>query len=382
MKFRSVLALAALVVLAACSSNEKKKAMKPADLVDFDATTKIKKVWSRSVGDGMDKRLSRFLPAISTNAIYVSDVDGRVYSINKETGKREWKVKLKGRSLSAGVGHYGEMLYVGTYDGELIALSAVDGAELWSAKTSSEILAVPAANAEVVIAQTIDGRVFGFDAKTGASRWRYDHSVPSLTIRGLANPVMDRTQAFAAFGNGQVVSLNPSDGALLWSGRVSQPKGGNELEKIVDVDGSPLVSSGVVYAASYQGAIAAFSKAKGAVLWKQDMSTHYQLAESASKLIAVAEDSHIVAFNSSNGAIEWTNDALHRRDVRSPLVFDDYVIAIDKEDYLHVMSESDGGFAYRFKPSGDGFSAPPLAEGERFYLLSDDGRLSAYRMAK
>lgn len=381
MKFKSVLAFAALVLLAACSSNDKKKAMKPADLVDFDETEKVRKEWSVSVGDGRDKRFSRFLPAITRDFIYVSDVDGRVYSVNKETGKRVWRTRLKNKDLSAGVGVYGDILYVGTYDGELIALSTVDGSQLWSASTSSEILAVPAANNEVVVAQTIDGRVYGLDSKTGELRWRYDHLVPSLTIRGLANPVMDRTQVFTAFGNGQIVSLNPSDGSLLWNGRVSQPSGGNELEKIVDVDGSPLVTAGVVYAASYQGAISAFSKAKGATLWKQDMSTHYQLSASSTRLIAVDEDSHIVAFNSGNGAIEWTNDALHRRNVGAPLVFGDYVIVIDDDDHLHLMSESDGTFAYRFKPAGDGFSTPPLADGERFYLLSDDGRLSAYRLA-
>lgn len=383
MKFKTVLSLAVLAVLAACSSNDpKKQALKPASLVDFEPSIKIKKLWSTSVGSGRDKRYSKFAPAIAEKAIYVSDVDGRIFAVDKENGKRLWQTKLKKTALSAGVGYAGNKVFVGTYDGELIALDAANGEKLWQAETSSEILAVPAANNEVVVAQTIDGRLFGFNATSGETRWRYDHVVPSLTVRGEASPLMTRTQLVAAFGNGQVVALNPEDGGLQWSGRVSQPKGGNELERVVDVDGTPLEQGGFIYAASYQGAIAAFSKVTGKVAWKQDLSTLNSLTASSSRIFSVDENSHVIAFNSVNGNIEWRNDQLHRRNLSAPLAYNDYVLAIDDDDYLHVMSASDGSFVYRFKPAGDGFDAQPKVFGDRFLLLSEDGTLSAYTLAK
>lgn len=383
MKLKTLFSLLLLAILSACSSNdEKKEALKAADLVDFDETVKVKKLWSRSLGSGRDKRYSRFSPAISEDSIYVSDVDGRVFAVDKDKGKLRWKTKLKKTDLSSGVGYAGNNLYVGTYDGELIALSKDNGDVLWKAKASSEILAVPVANTDVVVVQTIDGRLFGFDAKTGEQRWRYDHQVPSLTMRGLADPVMTRTQLISAFGNGQIVVLNPEDGAQLWNARVSQPKGVNELERVVDVDGSPIVKGGNVYAAAYQGAIAAFSQVKGGVVWKRDLSTIQNLSASNSKVFAVTEESHVVAYNLVNGNVEWINDQTHRRDLSAPLAYDDYVLAIDDDGYLHLMSAADGSFAYRFKPSGSGFSAKPISYDDRFLLLSDDGKLSAYSLSK
>lgn len=383
MKFKAFVSVVVLVVLAACSSNdEKKRRLKPVDLVDFEPTVKVKKLWSRSVGSGFDKRFSKFVPGISEDRIFVSDVDGRVYGLDKASGKLLWKTKLKKKDLSSGVGVHGDKIYVGTYDGELIALNAVNGELLWEAKSSSEILAVPAANSDVVVVQTIDGRLFGYDAASGEQRWRYDHVVPSLTVRGLADPVITRTQLIAAFGNGQIVVLNPSDGAQIWSGRVSHPKGGNELEKVVDVDGTPIVSGGYIYAASHQGAIAAFSKAKGSVTWKRDLSTIHTLAATNRRVFAVNEDSHLIAYSSANGNPEWSNELMHRRGLGAPLAFDKYVLSVDDDGYLHLLSQDDGSFAYRFKPAGKGFSARPQILDDKFLLLSDNGKLSAYGLVE
>ena len=132
----------------------------PAKLVSFDKTAKLKKVWSSSAGSGQDKRYSRFVPLVLGDSVFVADAKGRVFAYNKETGKRLWKVKLGVRTGGA-VGGYGSVLLIGTYDAEVIALSVLDGQEIWRADASSEILAPPAANDSVAVAQTIDGRIFG-----------------------------------------------------------------------------------------------------------------------------------------------------------------------------------------------------------------------------
>ena len=383
MKLTTLFSIVVLVALSACSSNdEKSQRLKAVSLVDFEPTVSVERLWTQSVGSGFDKRYSKFVPGISDDRIFVSDVEGRIFSVNKQSGELIWKTKLEKKALSAGVGVHNNQIYVGTYDGELIALDASNGNVLWQADSSSEILAVPAANSDVVVIQTIDGRLFGYDVATGEQRWRYDHPVPALTLRGLADPVITRTQLVAAFGTGQIVVLNPSDGAQIWSGRVSSPKGVNELEKVVDVDGTPIVSGGYIFAATHQGAMAAFSKAKGNVIWKRDISTVHTLAATGSTVFAVDEDSHLIAHNAATGNPEWSNELMHRRGLGAPLAFDDYVLAIDDDGYVHVLSQDEGRFADRFKPPGKGFSARPQATGNQFIVLSDNGKLSAYGLAE
>ena len=364
----------------ACSSNkDKAESLIPAKLVDFDATTKLEKVWSVSAGSGQDKRYSRFVPIVLGDAVYVADSKGQVFAYNKESGKRLWKVKLDVRTGGA-LGGHGTVLLLGTYDAEVIALSVLDGAEIWRADASSEILAPPAANDDVAVAQTIDGRVFGYDILTGKNLWSYDHSTPVLTLRGTATPVISGTQVVVAFDNGQLISLAAADGSLAWDARVSQPKGRTELERIVDIDGTPLVEGGLVYAGNYQGNIAAFARAKGRMLWRQELSTHQSLVASSGKIFASAEDSSVAAYDASSGALLWNNKELFLRNVGAPAVIDDYIAVIDKKGYLHLMQQSDGAFAYRFKPKGDGFRSPIVSSNDQIIVLSDDGALTSYRL--
>ncbi len=363
--------------LAACSSNDKKEELKEAPLVKFSATAKAKKNWSASIGSGRDKRFSKFLPAVVNGKVFASDVKGEVVALDLDSGKRFWKTNIK-KSISASVGTNSKTVFVGTYSGELVALNAEDGSEKWTATVSSEILGVPAANERVVVAQSIDGRAFAFDVDSGEALWRYDHTVPSLTLRGTANPVIIRSQVLLAFGNGQLVSLQVDDGSLKWDTRLSQPKGRTELEKMIDVDTTPFISGGLIYAANYQGAIGAYSTAQGQPVWKQDLSTHQDLYAASGKVYAASTDSALFAFNSGSGIEEWVNDKMLRRDIGAPAAVGDYVVVIDKDDYMHVLSAQDGEFALRFKPSGSGFHSSIVVSGDVLLVLSDNGTLSSY----
>lgn len=377
MKMKFIVLSCVLFGLFACSSNDKKEELKKSPLVEFSETAKVKKNWSVSVGKGRDKRYSKFLPAVVDDRVYASDTKGSVFAFNLNNGKLLWKTKAP-TAISAGVGANSQSVFVGTFSGELIALDAEDGSEKWSSSVSSEILGVPAANESVVVVQTIDGRAFAFDVKSGESLWRYDHSVPSLTLRGTANPTIVRSQVLLAFGNGQLVSLQASDGALKWDRRLSQPKGRTELDKIIDVDTTPFVSGGLVYAANYQGTVGAYTSVQGQPVWRKDLSTYRDLYVSSGKVIAVSADSELMAFNSGSGAEQWKNDQMLARGLGAPAVVGSYVVTIDSDGYMHVVSAVDGSFADRIKPAGKGFSSSIVVNGDAFLVFSDNGTLSSY----
>jgi len=372
--------VAVIFAVVGCSSkNDKAESLKPAKLVKFDATAKLKRVWSVSAGKGQDKRYSKFVPVIIDNAIYVADTKGSVFAYDKDSGKRLWRKKIKAR-VSGAIGGAASVLLLGTYDAEVIALSILDGQEIWRSNASSEILAPPVANDEVAVVQTIDGRVFGYEITTGKQLWSYDHSTPVLSLRGTASPVMAGAQVVIAFDNGQLISLTAKDGSLNWDSRISQPKGRTELERIVDIDGTPLVQGGLVYAANYHGNVSAFERAKGRTLWRQETSTHQNLAAAGGKVFVSTEESSIVAFDEGNGALLWSNKDLSLRATGAPAIIGDYLAVIDGKGYLHLLNQDDGQFAYRFKPKGRGFRSPMLSDNDRLIILSDNGKLSAYKL--
>ena len=364
--------------LVACSSNDKKE--RPAELVDFEATAKLKKNWSVGIGDGQKKhKYTRFFPAVDKGVIFSSDAEGLVYAHDVETGKKIWKqnldIEISG-SLSASYGR----VFVGTYGAELIALNSENGEELWRAKVSSEILAPPASNVNTVVVQTSDSRLHAFKADSGEALWTFDHVSPVLSLRTTSAPTIVASQVIAAFDNGQVISASLSDGSTLWKARVAQPKGRTELDRIVDIDGHPKVQGALVYAASYQGNLVAINRSKGSLVWKRPESTFQNIDVDSSGVYSVSDKSILTARSLVSGDVLWQNDQLKLRGVAAPAVFGNYVAVIDQKGYMHLVSKQDGQFAYRFKPSGDGFRSPMLVHQDSLITLSDDGRLTSYSL--
>lgn len=380
---RLLLLLVVALSLVACDSNDPKALeMKPAELVKFEATAKLKKVWSKSAGSGQDKPFSRLVIAFDgRGSVYTAGVHGDVHAFEAATGKRLWKVDIDA-TISGGVGVGDGLVLVGTDDGVLQAMDAETGEFKWQAQLSSEIVSAPAADNSLVVANTIDGRVFAFDAASGEPRWSYDHTMPVLTLRGTSSPVITSSQVVVAFDNGQVLSLSASDGSVQWELRASRPQGRTELERIVDIDGTPVLDGGYLYLASYQGNVVAVSRGAGRTQWSAEASSPNAVAVSNGKVFVSTEASRVMAFNSVNGELLWENYELKRRGTGTPAAIGDYVAVTDKDGYLHLLNQSDGSFAYRFKPAGNSFRAPLVGYNNLLYTFADNGKLAAYALAE
>lgn len=366
-----------LLGLAACSKVDEN--LKPVDLKKFDASVQLKKLWSQSIGAGHDRFYNRFRVAFQADRLYAADDQGGIFALDAKTGKTIWKSQLK-TDLGGAVGATPSSVLVGTLKGEVICLDASNGKERWRATTSSSLLTPPQGTDTTVIALTNDNRLFAFDAQTGQLRWTYDHSTPVLTYRTQATPVIFDNQVFVGFDNGQLLSFALSDGQLRWATRVAQPKGRTELNRMVDIDSTPIVDGPIIYVGSANGRLVAINRATGRIGWGQNLSTLYDIAKSGNQLFASAEDSHVMAYNAASGEPAWENKDLHRRNISAPGVLGEYVAVIDDEDYLHLLKQSDGTFAARLKPSGSGFSSPMLSLDDSLVLFGDDGTLSAYSL--
>lgn len=378
LKLWALAAACVVTTLSGCSSNKESENLKPLPLVDFKSSVKVERVWSAKVGKGQDRRYTVFVPAVLDNAVYASDTEGNVFGFNVETGKRLWKQELD-EPVSGAVGAGGGLVLVGTYEGKVIALDAATGELKWKAKASSEVLAPPQSNGSIVVASTIDARLFAYDALTGDPLWSHDHIAPILTLRTTAAPVISNTQVLSAFDNGQLLSFSASDGSVGWEVRVAQPKGRHDLEKLVDIDGTPVMDSAFIYTTSYRGAVMAIARGNGRVMWKRDASSYVRPAVADNVVYVATEDDRLIAYSAGNGGTQWENAEMLRRDLSAPGIMGDYVTAIDKKGYMHVLSRETGEFVARIKPSGDGFRSVPVSHKDGVILLSDDGVLSFYR---
>ncbi|MDE0662206.1 MAG: outer membrane protein assembly factor BamB [Gammaproteobacteria bacterium] len=368
----------------------------PKPLQAIDAEAVLQRRWQTGVGRGLGRKYLRIKPTILAERIYAADGYGMVVAIDRFSGRRIWStsvgtpdrrpfLKVWDRRdpsfLTGGVGAGEGRILVGTTRGEVVALNAGDGSEAWRTQLTSEILSPPAADEGVVMAQTNDGRLVALEPADGATRWSYDNQVPLLTLRGTATPVITGGFVFAGFGDGRVAALSTESGAPIWQHRLMLPQGRTELERLVDVDGAPLVvpERGALFAISYQGRLKALSPPDGRLLWEMPASSHLDLAQGYGQLYFVSDEDVVTAVQQTSAEVVWRQEGLKNRKLTSPLAFSNYVLVGDAEGYLHVLAQSDGRFVARRRLSA-GLRSPMIESDGIVYVLANDGKLSAFEI--
>lgn len=376
----SILALS-LLMLSGCSwFGDKDNTEPPAKLEAFEKRVELRKLWSRSTGDGTDRQFVNLAPSIAGNHVYAADRGGSVWAFELESGKVVWRTKTDVPiSAAAGVGE--GVVLVGGSEAELLALEADSGEQRWRTEVSSEVLAVPQIFEGVVIVQTVDGNITALDAQNGERLWVHDRTVPVLTLRGTSSPLVAGGAVLAGFANGKMVALQVDNGRELWEAAVAVPHGRTELQRIVDLDADPVISQGVLYVASYQGSLVAINLQNGRVLWSRDMSAYAGISVDRRQVFVSDSDSEVWALDRRSGGSLWKQGALRKRTITGPAILDDYVGVGDFEGYMHLMSRVDGSLAGRVRVDSDGVQAAPVPVfGDRLLVLGAGGTLALYQL--
>lgn len=403
---RGLLLLVWTSLLAGCAAfswipgvgdDEEKESTKPAKLVDFDAEVRVRRQWKSKVGKGLGKKYIRLQPLVTADRVVGADAYGAVVAFDRFSGKEIWRQqadqverrsvgfgRIMDRSdagfVSGGVGGGEGLVLLGTTRGDVIALSVVDGSVQWRSYLGSEIGARPTAAQGRVFAQTIDGELIALDAKTGEQIWSYSSQVPLLTLRGTSAPVTGRDVVYTGFASGKVVALRASNGEPIWDQRIMLPEGRSELDRIVDVDASPLVVGASVFGQAYQGRLVQLGARDGRPRWEVELSSYLDLAEGYGQVYAVAEKDTLTAVDQSRGEVVWQHELLARRGLTPPLAYSNYLVVGDAEGYLHVMAQRDGRMMGRTRVSRKGLRTSfTLADG-MFYVLDNAGGLHAYKI--
>ena len=262
--------------------------------------------------------------------------------------------------VTGGVGAGEGLVILGTTHAEVIALSAADGSEKWRVRVSSEVLSTPATGDGLVFVQTSDGRLVALEAKDGARRWTFDTPVPVLTLRGTGSPVYSSGVSWPASQTAKSRAFRASTGEPLWDQRVMLPQGRSELDRIVDVDGTPVITANAVYAASFQGRLSAIRPSDGTVLWEHDASSYVDLAQGSGNVYVVDDKSVITAIDQRTSSVAWEQRALFKRGLSGAAAVGSYLVVGDEDGFIHVLSQIDGHLR---RPAQARWRRHPLATG-------------------
>lgn len=351
----------------------------PAPLTTIENPVAFTRVWSKSIGVGYDEQFVNLAPVVDNGRMYIADRKGRVVAMDAANGKEIWSVKT-GALLSAGPAAGSGLVLLGSSDAEVIALDSEDGSLRWKTEVSSEVLSQPRLDLDRVVVQTADGSIAGLDVANGQQLWINDRTVPVLTLRGTSTPAVELGLVIAGFSNGKLVAFSADKGFALWENSIAVPQGRSELERIVDIDGSPVIAGGAVYVTTYQGRIARVDIKDGNTVWERDMSSSLGLGVDFSQVYVTDDKSHVWALSRNSGATAWKLETLANRGLTAPEPFSDYVVVADAEGYVHLLSRGDGQISARVELDSKGVSARPLAVGDMLYVYGNSGKLAAFSL--
>ena len=371
---RLVVALLMGAALWGCSGS---KGPEPAKLVDFKPSVKLTVAWKVNVGDAGHYI---FTPAVSGDSIFAASNRGDLVRINAANGKTLWRVNTKA-PLSGGVGLGDNMVMVGTAKGAVLAYD-VHGKPLWQSRVSSEVLSAPQSAGEFVVVRSGDSRIFGLDARDGTRRWEYQTTAPPLTLRANPGVIIVENFVIAGMPAGKLVVLNLANGGVVWETMVAAPKGDNELERITDIAGPPLVEAGRVCAATFQGRAACYETQKGGQLWARPASSVGSLATDDLSVYLSEDTGSVLALDRNTGASVWKQDKLAYRNISAPLATKDYVVVGDYEGQVHFLKFEDGSFAARLRTDGGAITSPPMLLGDKVLVQTRNGGLYAISSTK
>jgi outer membrane protein assembly factor BamB len=353
---RILVALAAALVLASCSSSKKPQ---PATLKNLNPTLAASVAWQADVGKvaGVQVGVGQFTPAVAADDVVVASSSGVVTKLSLADGRVRWRTEVGARLVAGaalGSGVSSGVSAVVTDRGELVVLAA-DGKIQRTIALGGVALEVPLLLGNTAVVRLADNRVAGWDLATGNRRWVIQRTLPPLVLHaqsgltGLAqapeesrSAVLGPADVLVNMPGGRLLWLDASTGAIRWESQVATPRGSNEVERIVDLLGGPIAEGPDVCVAAYQTLVACFGAESGRRLWSRDLAAMSAVAADP-RFVYVADDqSRLHALNRKDGSPAWTIDTFQLRNLMSPVSWGRAVWVADRFGVLHAVDRENG----------------------------------------
>ena len=345
----------------------------------------IQEIWRNSTA-GNTHVYSLLGPINYDNAIYVASRSGQVKAIDLSTGHTIWDKNLSQSTLfssktalfSGGVSADDRYVYVGSERAVVYALDRNDGNVIWEKPVKGEVLARPVSSDDKLIIHTASGNLQALNRNTGEDIWDVVLEVPTLSLRGNSTPTIAHGAAILGDDTGHVNAYYLNDGQLIWQQRISQPSGSTEIDKLNDVDSTPVIEGNLAYAIGYNGNVVALDLSNGQIVWRKEMGSTHSFAVDSHQLFIVDQDDNVQAVSKNGGAVNWTQAGLLHRQLTDPVIYQNYIVVGDFEGYLYWLNQDNGEVVAKTQVSSSGLISKPLVVDNKIIVQAKNGDIYAF----
>ena len=347
--------------------------------------------WRTSVGGSNEEEKLLNPPVVAEGRTFVLSPQGVVTALDTAKGKKVWSKKLKSEEkahlrFSGGVVTDGTRVYVTTGTGRIFALSNETGAIEWQRDVGVPVRTAPIVYNNFVYAVGHNNRLFALKRETGALAWTHSGIEEDLVLLGGAPVTAVNGAVIAPYSSGEIYVLSAQEGRYVWHDALSSGIGSDPLSALVDIQAAPAVSDGVVYAVNHNGQLSAFRLEDGRRLWEREISAIQMPWVAGNALFLVNEQSQLVALSKKDASLLWVqnlNNALPKKREEAalwagPILAGERLIVVSDNGYMAMLDPQSGQLTKISKLPG-GSSLPPVVADGTLYVLTDSGKLVAYR---
>lgn len=286
---------------------------------------------------------SGFKVATDSQGYVAASPNGTVITTDMN-GKKLWQVGFnQGLSAGASLDTASNTVIVTDSKGGVIALERTTGKVRWQHDVGSLVLSPALISNNRVIVLSNNGVVNGLSLQNGDIIWQFGTQNPALSVRGSASPILlDASHTLVSTADGRIHAININDGVPVWSRRISNSQGASDIDRLIDIDATPVLQGNMLYVLTYSGQLVAIDMTTRQLAFVKEYAGLKSVAVDASQVVLTTLTGEVVALNRTTGDTLWSNDSLRYRGLSNPVITNNTVIVGDALGYIHVLDKASG----------------------------------------
>ncbi len=343
-----------------------------------------KTLWTQQTGGAVFSS-----PSVSEGVVYVSSGDGNLYALDATYGSQLWRSQIGCFNTLSSPAIANGVLYVGSDGGNIFALNQTTGVEIWTYSITGQRVdySSPTVSDGIIYIGSYsytyndnyttinyDGYLNALNASDGRLVWQ-DHIGAVVSSQAVVNGVVYAGSMSGNASRGSVFALNAANGAQIWS---------VQTEAVVS---SPAVVNNVVYIASINGTVYALNSLTGNKVWNYQTNEQIMGSPAISSGVVYIDglsnnDHALFALDAYTGNQLWTSPV--GAAFSSPTVADGVVFVGSTDGAVYAVNDSTGSTVWSYHSSSHAYvySSPCVVEGVVYigsadgnvYAISDQGR--------
>ena len=350
--------------------------------------------WTVSIGRGSDNdgRLGGG-PVVADGKVFTIDTTGTVRAFSVENGGQLWSARFgevgdnAASIYGGGVAYDSGRVYATNGIGYVAALDASNGGAVWTVKPAGPLRGEPSVDGGSVYVMSQDNQIYSLKAADGSTSWSNAAALEIAGVFGSAAPSIGQGTVVAGFSSGELNAYRYENGRQVWQDALSRTTMSTSVASLSDIDADAVIDNGVVYAIGQGGRMVALDLFSGQRIWELNFAGIATPWVAGDWIFAVNDKAQLVAIARRTGKIRWINQLPRYRDQKDrkgpisyvgPVLAGERLIVAGSNGALINVSPVDGTFQSQVDLD-DGVSFQPVVANNTLYLLTDAGRLIAYR---